>query len=770
MQTPATFLDALADSLKNAGAYNKNDQAAPAAVLWLDKERQWQTLLPRLRECLPIFTLGAYNPTESAGPAYWLRCVIAGALPEFALPADSVPIIYLPGVGKPELRAVEDCPKHLQPLAELQYRGVLWTHKNGREWSIAAFLQTKDGGLGIPVSADDATREAMQRALAKLADEPIANLQKQAPLKAAFFDALLNPDDARNLLLWLNNPAEYVKRCAPEEWAAFCQLCKSKYGFHPEQDGEITGARKLGERQGAWARAWQRFAEAPQAYPNLPDRLRNARPQQLDMFELASVWPQDNERAEEQLRGKLGELRAKYEVDVRALIHALESENAARRAWVWNSLGLAPLAVALEHLATLAHEVEQPITGATVGEIAMAYTERGWRVDAAVLNALAAVERAEDVAAVKAAICATYRPWLEKLATEFQKAIALNGYPVTNPTAKIDSRACILFSDALRFDVAQQLADVLVQRGLNCQVGWHLAALPTVTPTAKPAVSPVAEKFSGKGKILFDTYVEENNVRVTAEVLRQMLDQVGYQVLDTEETGDSTKPAWTELGEIDKYGHGNGWKIAHHLAGELRALVQRVQSLVDAGWEKIVIFSDHGWLMMPDGLPKAQLPEHLTEIRKGRCARLKDDAKTDFQTVPWHWDKDARIAIAPGISCFENGKEYEHGGATPQECVVPLLTITRASDAQTTCEIKSVTWRGLRCVVKVAGRLANIQVDLRGKAGDSATSLASPKPPDAEGNASLLVEDDERMGTAAFVVVVSDEGVIYKQELTTIGG
>ncbi|MBM3127990.1 MAG: BREX-1 system phosphatase PglZ type B [Chloroflexi bacterium] len=770
MPTASTFLDALADALKNAGAYNKNDQAAPAAVLWLDKERQWQTLIPRLCERLPIFTLGAYNPAERTGPAYWLRCVIAGVLPEFALPAESVPIIYLPGVSKQELRAVEDCPKHLQPLAELQYRGVLWIHKNGREWSIAAFLQTRDGGLGIPISADDATREAMQRALSKLADEPIANLQKQAPLKAAFFDALLNPDDARNLLLWLNNSAEYAKRCAPEEWTAFCQLCKSKYGFHPEQDGEITGARKLGERQGAWARVWQRFAEAPQAYPNLPALLRNARPQ-ISMFdELMPEWPQDNERAEEQLRRKLGELRQKYEIDARSLIHSLETENAARRAWVWSTLGLAPLAVALEHLATLAREAEQPVTGATVGEIAAAYTERGWRVDLAALNALAAVERAEDVAAVKAAISTVYRPWLEKLATEFQKAIALNGYPATNPTAKIDSRACILFSDALRFDVAQQLASVLRQRGLNCQVGWHLTALPTITPTAKPAVSPVADKFSGKGKILFDTYVKENNVRVTAEVLRQTLDQAGYQVLDAEETGDPARSAWTELGEIDKYGHGNGWKIAHHLVGELRTLVQRIQSLVDAGWEKVVIITDHGWLMAPDGLPKTQLPEHLTEIRKGRCARLKDDAKTDLQTVPWHWDKDARIAIAPGISCFETGKEYEHGGVSPQECVVPLLTITRASDAQASYEIKSVTWRGLRCIVKIAGRLADIQVDLRSKAGDPATSLASPKAPDAEGNASLLVEDDERMGAAAFVVVVSDEGVIYKQELTTIGG
>ena len=40
-------------------------------------------------------------------------------------------------------------PAELQPLAELQYRGVLWSQKNGRDWTVNAFVQSRDGGLGI---------------------------------------------------------------------------------------------------------------------------------------------------------------------------------------------------------------------------------------------------------------------------------------------------------------------------------------------------------------------------------------------------------------------------------------------------------------------------------------------------------------------------------------------------------------------------------------------------------------------------------------------
>jgi len=80
MSTSSTFLSTLAFALVRAGEYNRNDQVAPAAVLWPDQERQWETLLPLLRARLPLLTLGEYNPDTRTGPAYYLRCLIAGTL------------------------------------------------------------------------------------------------------------------------------------------------------------------------------------------------------------------------------------------------------------------------------------------------------------------------------------------------------------------------------------------------------------------------------------------------------------------------------------------------------------------------------------------------------------------------------------------------------------------------------------------------------------------------------------------------------------------
>ena len=103
-----------------------------------------------------------------------------------------------------------------------------------------------------------------------------------------------------------------------------------------------------------------------------------------------------------------------------------------------------------------------------------------------------------------------------------------------------------------------------------------------------------------------------------AEAATKALGEAGWQVLGEDDLGDPQGRAWTELGATDTYGHQHGWKLAHHLAGELRRLERRVVSLLEHGWQQVVIVTDHGWLFLPEGLPvdelpKDALPVHLTE-------------------------------------------------------------------------------------------------------------------------------------------------------------
>ena len=181
--------------------------------------------------------------------------------------------------------------------------------------------------------------------------------------------------------------------------------------------------------------------------------------------------------------------------------------------------------------------------------------------------------------------------------------------------------------------------------------------------------------------------------------------------------------------------------------------------------------SDHGWLLMPGGLPKAELAKHQAETRWGRCAVLKDSAHGTDLTFGWDWCKEVQVAYAPGVSNFIAGAEYAHGGVSLQECLVPILELDRGDigGSLAVAKIQSVTWKGLRCVVVVEGAAAGWQVDIRTKAALATSSLvASVKPVDG-GKASLAVTDDEQLGAAAVVVVLDANGEVMHKQATTVG-
>ena len=764
-----TFFDAFVAALRRASDYNKGDQTPPAAVLWTDKDRQWEPLVPRLRVELPLLTLGQYNPSILTGPAIWLRCMIARTLPEADWPQTETPILYLPGISRQELRSVAECPQDIKPLVELQYRGTLFTQKNARDWTVEAFLRSSDGGLEIEVSTDAATRAALPRTLLRLTDEPLTALRAEVPLTAAKLNALLNPEPVRDLLHWMNDPQAQRAAKDAAAWGAFQDHCRSQFAFDPEADGAITAATLLGQRQGAWQSVWNRFAEAPTRYAALPSLLRQARPSKIDdLFFDPSSWPQDNERAEDLLRAGLLAL-PDNPTEARSQVHDLEQRHGLRRAWVWAELGQSSLARVLPNVSALADATAVPLRGSTPQEIAASYTSGGWRADIAVLDILAGVETSADVAAVKHAVNVLYHPWLRSAAETFQDSIKKHSLPIPVPPDTMPKPGnCILFADGLRYDIAERLASTLEEKGKTVKRDCQFTALPAVTPTAKPAVSPVAALLGpGAG---FDTTVLADGSKVTADVLRREMTLQGYGIVADGDTGQPTGAAWSETGHLDEYGHAQGWRLALRVAEEVKGIAERIGELLDAGWDEVKVVTDHGWLLLPGGLPKAELPEHLTEARKGRCARLKPNSQTNQQTVPWRWDPEVRIAVAPGISCYVAGREYEHGGLSPQECVTPVLRVTAGAGVLPAATISDIKWRGMRCRVQVADSAPGTMIDLRTKAADAHTSLATAaRPVDSSGQAALVVDDDARQGEAAQLVLLNPDGDVIVKQTTVVG-
>lgn len=762
-------------ALMSVAEGNSHTAASAAAVLWPDKEGQWLAAIPALKNVMPgLCMLGDYDPELRSGPAIWLKCAIAGLLPDIQLVG--VPVVYLPGVSRAELRAIESCPRELQPLAELQYRGVFWSQANAKDWTISAFLGSKNGGLGLDVAQDQATQVALSQALQAgvLLECNLEDL-KGRTINAEWLLGLLAPNPTRDVLQWMNEPESTRQKWGDVLWEVFLKRCKSDFGFDPVADGVLVAAERLAEGKGKWAAVSVLYRDSFTSFPNIYALLAKIQAPELGLFpdqDLLAGYPQANEQAESSLRYALTACGSMDTGQARTSILAAEGEHGLRRDWLWARMGYAPLAKSLQHLVEVAERSKFLPIGQTPAELASSYQEAGWQVDAAALSALACVQAKADIDAVTVALRAMYLPWLEDAAKRLQEAVkATGGLLRLQPGDVPQAGTCTVFVDGLRYDVAKRLEQRLSSLGTTSfSANW--TSMPSVTASGKAWCSPVANFVTGSSEDTeFEPRVAADGKPLSAYNFRKLLTEHGVDPLDKHETGDPQQCAWTEAGDLDHYGHEHGIRLARDMETQLDQVVERVSELAAAGWKRLRIVTDHGWLLVPGGLPKSELPMHQAETRWGRCAVLKSSAYGTPLTFGWDWCKDVQLAYAPGVTSFIAGAEYAHGGISLQECLVPVLQLecSAAGAIGEPINIESVTWKGLRCSVVVTGAMPGMRVDIRTKAALASSSLAASDKPLDGGKASLAVADDEHMGGVAVIVVLGADGKVLQKQSTTVG-
>jgi hypothetical protein len=179
--------------------------------------------------------------------------------------------------------------------------------------------------------------------------------------------------------------------------------------------------------------------------------------------------------------------------------------------------------------------------------------------------------------------------------------------------------------------------------------------------------------------------------------------------------------------------------------------------------------TDHGWLLLPGGLPKVDLPRHLTASRWARCAVVAGGATPAVTRAPWHWNAGQWFATAPGIACFNKSDEYAHGGLSIQECLTPDIRVERAGEGSVAASIASVTWRRLRCLVEVVARGGPVIADLRLERPSGPSVAASAKPVEADGSVSLVLASDEHEASPLVLVLVDQDGRILTHQPTRVG-
>jgi hypothetical protein len=768
-----SIFDKVIEAFREAENHNSHLMVKPEVILWPDPDSQWADVIDILQSKVPqLLVYGSYDAAKKQGPAIWIKCMIAKVLPEADWVDTVVPIIYLPGVSKVDLRSVENAVFDFQPLLEYQYTGSLFLQENGREWTIMAFLENPIYGMGVKVAKDNATKDSLKKTLRSyFHDEEI--FRSKTYIDADFLNNLSLPNISHSILSWMCDADGFMQTLDSGQKEIFADICKSQYDFDLDPKNIKAIAEKLGAQKSTWKNVWQHFISIPHKYPEIEVLLRLAKPEDLGsgMFALPEEsWPQVNEQNEEYLSNAFTKIGKQYISNGFSILQELEKSNAHKRNWVWFNIGKAPLTDALQHLTAMANLTMDTYASGSIDELVKYYTTQGYQVDQAMRKALGAVKTERDKTSVVSVIKLFYTPWLEKITKKFQGLVAKDSGFFTPKSTLVSTDEYILFVDALRFELAEDFASRFRQMKWKVYLDCTWSAIPSLTPTAKPAVSPIASEVSDRSGIVEFRPFLRNGKELSTAVFRDTLRDKGIGFVTKPEDIHADSFHWQEIGDIDEKGHNEQSGIVRRIDELFDQVKDALEKAFEKGVKRIKIVTDHGWLLLPGGLPKKSLHTGLTETRWGRCALIKEGAKTDLLHLPWRWNPHTYIAYAPDICFFKANVEYAHGGISIHECLVPVMSIENPYAKKVVGVLKNIKWTNLKCNIQTSEVPDGYSVDIRTKFNDESTSIVLSKNRSVKDcTVSLMVEDAVEYQAAA-VVLLDENGRILDKKATTVGG
>lgn len=396
--------------------------------------------------------------------------------------------------------------------------------------------------------------------------------------------------------------------------------------------------------------------------------------------------------------------------------------------------------------------------GLSPAELLSWYVERGWQVDRAHrrleiarndLRVLRDLETAFTAARV------AYEEWLEATLLGFTSAVERSGFDIGTLVRQGDIHArwvrdagapvAYVWVDALRFELATDLADGLRADGHGAELHAAVAVAPTITPVGMANLTPGA----GAGLALeldggdLAIRVDGSKVATVTDRVARLRAAHGDKVLDrTLEVvaGQGEKELKRAIGdadlllirsqELDAAGESGmlnaAWSQFSAVLDLLRNLVAR---LGQAGVRRIVIAADHGFVTLSRGLgpnrsidPPAGGTGHLH--RRGWVGKGASTTESTLRVplVSTGVQSNVDVIVPRGLAVFRAGgsKQFFHGGLSPQELVVPVIVVdTEPAPAPTQLHVDvsiaggRITTGAFAATVGFAGDLFTTEITVR---------------------------------------------------------
>lgn len=301
--------------------------------------------------------------------------------------------------------------------------------------------------------------------------------------------------------------------------------------------------------------------------------------------------------------------------------------------------------------------------------------------------------------------------WTRRLAAAFAEAFGRAGrYSPANSEILIHHRfwsemvetgdvgeTAVLFVDALRLDLAESLfARLQHQPGREVSSRLGLAALPSKTPMGMAALLPRGSSplvvLTKNGKVRVE--IGDRDVTTLDGRTEQLkLSVPNVEVGELKEVSETQLAGWAaarhpvvlmtrDIDESGEIAAGVSATLFEDMVGEL---ARWVTVLHRAGYRRVVIGTDHGFLLVPAQGAFANVPGPGRSPDIAFSARfavgLSSGSEDCVVFTPDALGRtgSAAVVLPKGLAAFGTPgprKKFVHGGLSPQECLLRFVTST----------------------------------------------------------------------------------------------
>lgn len=298
-----------------------------------------------------------------------------------------------------------------------------------------------------------------------------------------------------------------------------------------------------------------------------------------------------------------------------------------------------------------------------------------------------------------------YGKLAEKVQLIFTRHLKNTGWPIPGLLANADVfdrvvapklqqngyKVAYLMIDALRYELGAALEKQLIDDGV-VELKPALAQLPSITSVGMTSLLPGAgqqlslRNDDGSVVTLLDGQPITTVVQ-RMEVLRKRYGQRFSEgrledfVRGRFDFGNDTDLLVLRAVEIDSHFENHPDTAPAEITNALKRIRMAIQKLVERNFNEVVIATDHGFFMNThagagDVCPK---PSGTWTVVHDRC--LLGDGGDDAHHFVMSADKLGirgdfpKFAAPLSLAAYSNGLLYYHGGASLQECVVPVITL-----------------------------------------------------------------------------------------------